>query len=47
MKMRMKTLFRKLRQRSTTQPMATDWTTGWSLRDLADLPAHHPRRDER
>jgi len=45
--MRMKTLWQKLRIRPDSRPLATDWTTGWSLRDLADLPAHHPRRDDR
>lgn len=45
--MRMKTLWQKLRARTPHQPIRTDWTTGWSLRDLADLPAYHPRRDDR
>jgi hypothetical protein len=44
--MRMKILWRKLRQ-TPAQPIRTDWTTGWSMRDLADLPTYHPRRDER
>jgi hypothetical protein len=43
----MKTLWQKLRTRTENRPMATDWTTGWSLRDLADLPTQRPRRDER
>jgi hypothetical protein len=45
--MRMKILWRKLRSQNTTRPVATDWTTGWSMRDLADLPTYHPRRDDR
>ena len=27
-------------------PMMSDWTTGWTTRDWADLPVHHPRRDD-
>ena len=45
--MRIKTLWQKLRSRTDSRPVATDWTTGWTLRDLADLPSHHPRRDDR
>ncbi len=45
--MRMKTLLQKLRTKSQSRPVATDWTTGWTLRDLADLPSQHPRRDDR
>lgn len=45
--MSMRTLIEKLRSRAPSRPVITDWTTGWSLRDLADLPPHHPRRDER
>lgn len=45
--MRMKTLWQRLRARTPMQPVVTDWTIGWSLRDLADLPTHHPRRDDR
>ena len=44
--MRLKTLFDKLR-RPAPRPVMTDWTVGWSLRDLADLPPHHPRQAER
>lgn len=25
---------------------ARDWSAGWTQRDWADLPTHHPRRDE-
>lgn len=42
--MRLKTLIAKLRR--PAQPVITDWTVGWSLRDLADLPPHHPRGPE-
>ncbi|HEY9011087.1 MAG TPA: hypothetical protein VIN06_08710 [Devosia sp.] len=42
----LKTLIEKLR-RPTPQRVVTDWTIGWSLRDLADLPPHHPRQNER
>lgn len=45
--MRMKTLFEKLRGRGPALPVVTDWTTGWTLRDLADLPSQHRRRDDR
>ena len=45
--MRIKTFWERLKPRQQSRAVATDWTTGWSLRDLADLPAHHPRRDER
>lgn len=31
------------RRKPTHMPLATDWAT----RDWADLPHHHPRRDER
>jgi hypothetical protein len=44
--MRLKTFIEKLR-RPAPQPLVADWTVGWSLRDLADLPPHHPRRNER
>lgn len=44
--MRLRTLIEKLRRRPA-QPVVTDWTVGWSLRDLADLPPHHPRQNER
>jgi hypothetical protein len=43
--MRMRTLWQKLRARAPMQPVTTDWTIGWSLRDLADLPTHRPRDD--
>ena len=45
--MNIKTLWQKLRSRARPQPVQTDWTTGWTLRDLADLPPHHPRHNER
>lgn len=44
--MRLKAFFEKLR-RPARQPMVADWTVGWSLRDLADLPPHDPPRNER
>ena len=30
------------RSRRPAQPLVTDWTTGWTTRDWADLPIHHP-----
>ncbi len=40
---------RKPRPRQPQPAILTDWTVGWSLRDLADLPTWHPRttRDDR
>lgn len=43
--MQKKTLWQKLRSRIPARPVITDWTAGWSMRDLADLPPHHPRDD--
>lgn len=45
--MKVKTVWQRFAPRPAVRPIATDWTNGWSLRDLADLPHHHPRRDDR
>jgi hypothetical protein len=34
------------RPRTETRPLLTDWTTGWSQRDWADLPTWHPAKSE-
>jgi hypothetical protein len=47
--MRIRELF-KTRKAPQPQPLRTDWTsewtTGWTTRDWADLPVHHPRRED-
>jgi hypothetical protein len=43
MKLILPFLRHKPRRKPTHMPLATDWAT----RDWADLPHHHPRRDER
>lgn len=43
--MKMKDLFSKLPSRSP-RPQARDWSTSWTPRDWADLPTHHPRRED-
>lgn len=42
-----RTLFKFGRQRPAARPLDTDWTNGWSLRDLADLPVQRPARHDR
>lgn len=44
--MKMKHLFSKLRSRSQSKPQPRDWSTSWTPRDWADLPTHHPRRED-
>jgi len=44
--MKMRDLFKKLRERSPSKPRARDWTATMSPRDWADLPVHHPRRED-
>jgi hypothetical protein len=44
--MKMKNLFKKLRDRSQSKPRTRDWTAELSPRDWADLPVHHPREDD-
>jgi hypothetical protein len=44
--MKMKDLFSKLRNRQPNKPKARDWTNSWTSRDWADLPTHHPRRED-
>lgn len=43
--MKMKDLFKKLRQRAASKPHARAFTADWTPRDWADLPTHHPRRE--
>jgi hypothetical protein len=43
--MRIRDLF-KTRKTRRPQLLRTDWTTGWTTRDWADLPVHHPRRED-
>jgi hypothetical protein len=43
--MRIRELF-KTRKAPRPQPPRNDWTTGWTTRDWADLPVHHPRRED-
>jgi hypothetical protein len=42
--MRLPPIF-KHKPRRPAQPLLSDWTTGWTTRDWADLPTHHPRRE--
>lgn len=44
--MRLRDLLKRPRPRPRTLPRLGDWTTGWTTRDWADLPVHHPRREE-
>ncbi|MDB5539840.1 MAG: hypothetical protein JWQ89_1567 [Devosia sp.] len=44
--MKMRDLISKLRDRKANQPMRRDWTNNWTPRDWADLPTHHPRRED-
>ena len=44
--MKMRELFKKLRDRSQSKPRARDWTSEFSPRDWADLPVYHPRRED-
>jgi len=37
--------FRRKRTRPTS-PQSRDWESSLTPRDWADLPTHHPRRDE-
>jgi hypothetical protein len=39
-------LFKKRRPALRKPPLPTDWTSGWTTRDWADLPVHHPRRED-
>jgi hypothetical protein len=43
--MKMKNLFSKLRSRPS-KPRTRDWSSNWTERDWADLPTHHPRRED-
>jgi len=43
----LKTLWQKLRTERPARAAHTDWTTNWTLRDLADLPTYRPRADDR
>jgi len=44
--MMMRDLLKKLRTRPAGKPQSRDWTTSWTPRDWADLPTHHPRRED-
>jgi hypothetical protein len=44
--MKMKDLFKKLRDRAAGKPRARTWSSDWTTRDWADLPTHHPRRED-
>ncbi len=44
--MRIRDLFKKRRPTPRPMPLKTDWTTGWTTRDWADLPVHHPRNED-
>jgi hypothetical protein len=44
--MRLRNILIKRKQRLADRRLLSDWTTGWSARDWADLPPHHPRREE-
>ena len=44
--MKMRELIKKLRDRSANKPRSRDWSMDWSPRDWADLPIHHPRRED-
>jgi hypothetical protein len=43
--MKMKDLFKKLRDRAASKPQPRTFATDWTPRDWADLPTHHPRRE--
>lgn len=43
--MNIKALFRRTRTRSATTPQR-DWSSQFTPRDWADLPVHHPRRED-
>lgn len=41
----LRTLFRRVRTRPQARPQR-DWSNGFTSRDWADLPVHHPRRED-
>lgn len=43
--MRIREILTRRSRRTVLLPLITDWTTGWTTRDWADLPTHHPRRE--
>ena len=43
--MNLKTLFRRKRGQSTALP-SRDWSSQFTPREWADLPVHHPRRED-
>jgi hypothetical protein len=43
--MNIKTLFRRARTRAGTSPQR-DWSSQFTPREWADLPVHHPRRED-
>ncbi len=36
-----------MRKRPRRKPSHMELTTNWTSRDWADMPTHHPKRDER
>ena len=44
--MKVKSIWQRLVSRTRSRSHTSDWTNSWSLRDLADLPHHHPNRDD-
>ncbi len=43
--MNIKTVFRRMRRPLAAKP-ARDWSSQFTPRDWADLPVHHPRRED-
>ena len=43
--MKMRDLFKKFRDRAASKPQTRTWPADWTPRDWADLPTHHPRRE--
>ena len=44
--MTMKDILTRIRQRRDGKPARRDWTNTMTPRDWADLPVHHPRRED-
>ncbi|MBN9308217.1 MAG: hypothetical protein J0I99_17885 [Devosia sp.] len=44
--MKMRELFKRRREPSAGKPRTRDWSVDFTPRDWADLPIHHPRRDD-
>lgn len=43
--MKIALVFTRTRRRRPAAPISSDLLTGWTTRDWADLPIHHPRKD--